>query len=268
MPRGERGGEPGEVASDGGGAARRWRALWRFFRPVLVVVGVAVFLRLFVVQLFVIPTDSMAPTLLVGDAIVVDKISYGLYLPFVERRVIEWGQPRRGDLVVFQRRRGGKDYVKRLVAVAGDTVRLEDNVLHIGGDAVTGPRAWQMSRCFEGEEPAPFDPADRGCRCVRRSEGAGGVDAGAARHTVQHLSRGCPGGRPGWPPTFPLGWEDAPRADGAVVVPDGFVFVMGDNRDRSRDSRAWGFVPRARVKGVVVYRWYSAYPGRSMEVPR
>jgi len=221
-------------------------------------VVLALLIRAFLFEAFKIPTGSMIPTLRVSDHIFVNKFTYGLRLPFTHHRLVELGAPRRGDVFVFSFPGDGpdhgKDFIKRVVGIAGDRVRMSGNVLQINGQPVPTEVLDASARCEDGT----FDA----CRCVRQRE-----RLGDAEYVTQHLA---PGGEsrycrntPDWPsadePAMiggPAGNPDFPE----VVVPEGHVLAMGDNRDNSSDGRYWGFVPIANAKGRAMVRWWP--PGR------
>lgn len=205
---------------------------------------------------FAIPSDGMAPTILIGDRVAV--------------RALAEGEPRRGDIIVYENAPApspllepdsrpdpflGEDYIHRVVAVAGDRVRLLATGLMLNGEPVESGRAY-------GECVVHFGGTDRSagskCGCERATE-----VFGARRWSVQYLGRDCATGamEPEWPAESSrarpyLGararnpdWPD-------VVVPAGNVLVMGDNRNASKDGRFTGFVAVERVRGKAVrVRW-------------
>jgi signal peptidase I len=190
-----------------------------------VAVGVALFLRAFVVEAFVIPSGSMIPTLEVGDRIFVDKSIYGLMLPLAQRKLTAGRMPERGEVAVFVPvDRQGDDLIKRVVAVGGDTVELRANLLVINGRAVSR-RALPGPCTVDGEPCAAFEETLDGRRYrVLQHEGSPPVDFGPLR------------------------------------VPAGHVFLLGDNRDNSADSRAWGSLPREHLKGRALFVWFPGGP--------
>jgi signal peptidase I len=169
---------------------------------------VALLLRSFVVEAYQIPSGSMIPTLQVGDHIWVNKLIYGVRLPFTDIKFgTHYREPRRGEIIVFSHpREPDKDLIKRVVAVGGDEVSMRDNVVYVNGVAVArkaeGPR-----RYFD------FDENDE--RWLERDGNAYDEELG------------------------------------------GQLFVMGDNRDNSSDSRYWGFVPLNLVRGRAMVVWWS-----------
>jgi signal peptidase I len=194
-------------------------SLWRgWVRPLtLIVLGLFAF-RSVVLDWNVVPTGSMNPTIVEGDRILVNKLAYDLKVPFLGWQVVRWGGPARGDIIVFDPPGEPDRYVKRVVAVGGDRVELRDNVLFING------------------QPAEYSDVASDVRAVRDwRPGWVGVEAVAGRAHAVLLGGDTPG----------------PTSFGPVVVPEGHYFVMGDNRDNSKDSRYFGFVPRANIHGRV-----------------
>ncbi|KAA1172000.1 signal peptidase I [Marinobacter salinexigens] len=187
--------------------------LSRSFFPVLAIVLV---LRSFLIEPFQIPSGSMLPTLEVGDFILVNKYSYGFRLPVVGTKVIEMGDPQRGDVMVFRYPKDGKtNYIKRVIGLPGDQIRYRDKQLFINGERV------------ENQFIARLPPVER-----RREE------LGNVEHDIYHTL-----GRPG------------ASGEGEWTVPDGHYFVMGDNRDNSNDSRYWGMVPDDLIVGKAFAIW-------------
>lgn len=235
-------------------------------------VALALLIRSFLFEAFSIPSGSMLPTLDIGDRLFVNKIGYGLYIPFSPSRLVHWDEPERGDIIVFEfqlegDRNDGEDYIKRVVAVAGDRVRLDDNVLYINGKAVE-TIAQPATECpiYDSSVDEPDLPSHT-CGCVQQIE----VN-GHQRYMTQHMRpdvagnlwEGCTN-HPDWPlrdgvdprPGRYYGeasenphWPD-------VVVPEGHVFVMGDNRDRSEDGRYWGLVEVDQIKGTAFVVWWA-----------
>lgn len=229
-----------------------------FFESITVAVLIALILRAFVLEAFKIPSGSMIPTLEVGDHIFVNKFIYGLRVPFTNLWFVQWGEgPERGDVIVFRYPRDQtKDYIKRVVAVAGDRIRVEGSDVFINGARLDREEP-QLLSYFEDAEPGQdlgFHQFQRAYAYPEKSRSE--PPAGYTVLYAAHLGERLP---------FPAG-EDLPGVDcvygepgrpsECVVLPE-HVFVMGDNRDNSSDSRAWGGVPMALVKGKAMFVWWS-----------
>jgi len=205
------------------------------FFPVIALVFV---LRSFVAEPFRIPSGSMIPTLVIGDLILVNKFTYGIRLPVIHSKVVELGDPQRGDVVVFRFPHNPRqDYIKRVVGLPGDQVGYLNRQLVLNGSPVTTRPLEQI-----------VDP-DRMQRYLQFSET---LDARAHRIILRE-SQGVPV-MPGFVHTHPLACRYG--AEGVVcTVPPGHYFVMGDNRDNSEDSRYWGFVPDENLVGRAFFVW-------------
>jgi len=166
----------------------------------------AILIRGFFFQAFEIPSGSMEPTLLIGDHILVNKFVYGIRIPFTNKRWPEFREPSRGDVVVFVYPEDrSKDFIKRVIAVGGDTVEIRDKKVLISGEVTKDPHASFQSDMFY----------------------PGHVHAGDNMKPIE--------------------------------VPKGSLFVMGDNRDNSYDSRFWGFVPLRDVLGEASIIYWSSH---------
>jgi len=201
-----------------------------------VAVAVALLLRAFVVEAFQIPSGSMIPTLEVGDHIFVSKFSYGLSIPFTDMKILQYAEPQRGDVIVFKFPQDhSTDYIKRVVGLPGDVIEMRQEELYINGKPV--PREKSDQPCDMGEVTEASErerPAGMFDECETWFE-----TLGTKRHeTIQEPGRGG-------------------RDFARTVVPPGRLFVMGDNRDNSSDSRVWGFVDFNLVKGRALIIWWS-----------
>lgn len=192
----------------------------RSFFPVLLAV---LLLRSFVVEPFRIPSESMLPTLIKGDFILVNKFAYGLRDPVFHQRFFGDGLPERGDVVVFRWPRDpSTDFIKRIVGVPGDHLVYRDKTLYVNGEVA-------MLEA-DGVYAAPGPSADVRYRMVEQ--------LGPVRHHV-------------------VIDPNRPSEDFELVVPPGQYFAMGDNRDGSFDSRGWGTVPEKNLVGRAFLIWMS-----------
>jgi len=171
---------------------------------ILVAIVLALFIRTFVIQAFKIPSGSMKETLLIGDHILVNKFIYGVKVPFLQTTIVPITNPKHGDIVVFKFPEDpSKDFIKRVIGVAGDVVEVRDKQVYVNSKLLNH-------------------------------------DFGI--HTDSDI--------------FPASVQ--PRDNfGPVVVPPHSLFVMGDNRDQSYDSRFWGFVDLKAVKGKALMIYWS-----------
>lgn len=202
----------------------------RSFFPVILAVLV---LRSFLVEPFRIPSSSMMPTLLIGDFILVNKYAYGVRLPVLNTKVIDIGEPQRGDVVVFKYPQNPSiDYIKRVIGVPGDRIDYRRKVLHING------------------EPTRQTPIGRYSGVGASAYENGALEIMEGLDEVEHSILVRPAA-----PDFASGCQQLLR--GAIMVPEGHYFVMGDNRDNSNDSRCWGFVPEENLVGRAFGIWMS-----------
>jgi signal peptidase I len=198
-----------------------------------VAVGLALLLRAFVVEAFKIPSGSMLPTLQIGDHLFVNKYLYGLRVPLTHRKFLEFREPRRGEVVVFiYPREEDKDFIKRIVGVAGDLIEVRQRQLFVNGRPI--PRSPVAGPCHYSDVQEGTGVWSEH-RCVEYLEELDGVRYRTIYDpTIGHY--------PNTPPTR---------------VPPRSVFVMGDNRDNSHDSRFWGPVPLDHIKGKAMFIWLS-----------
>lgn len=191
------------------------------FFPVIFVV---LMIRSFLAEPFRIPSGSMMPSLLIGDFILVNKFSYGLRLPVLNTKVVEFGEPARGDVIVF---RGPKqpdtNFIKRIVGLPGDKIEYRDKQLVINGEAV--------SQVPLGEFIGSGVNRDPEARMLLSEQLPG------REHKILLY--------PGRPNFGYESWE----------VPPGQYLVFGDNRDNSGDSRAFGFMPEENLVGKAMFVW-------------
>ena len=175
---------------------------------IIIAVILAMFIRTFVIQAFKIPSGSMKETLQIGDHILVNKFIYGVKIPFFNKTLIPVSEPKREEIIVFKYPEDpSKDFIKRVVGVAGDVIEVRDKELYVNNEL---------------QKDKPY-----------------------AIHVDPRILPGSLVNRDNF---------------GPVTVPENSLFVMGDNRDNSHDSRFWGFVDLKAVKGkalIIYWSWDS-----------
>ena len=178
--------------------------MMEYFEAIVWALVLTLFLRAFVIQAFRIPSESMVPTLLVGDFLFVNKFEYGPKIPFTHIRLPGLHLPRRGDVIVFQFPQDpSKDFIKRCIGTGGETLQIKDKHVFVDGKPLHEPYAIHS------------DPQVR-----------------------------------------PAGFEFRDNF-GPVTVEPGHLFMMGDNRDNSNDSRFWGPVKMDLVRGRAMFIYFS-----------
>ncbi len=207
--------------------------LWETVRSLLVVLAAVLCMRTFVLEATVIPTGSMENTILIGDHVFLNKLLFGPRIPYTEWRLPEIRSIHRQDIVAFRYPvNPSVMFVKRVIGVGGDVIRINNKKVYVNGQPLHEPYAsFQYSSEFMLRDnfPPPL-------REIDTLPAAWGLDPGWAHQMAQHIQK-----------------------DG-LHVPEGYLFCMGDNRDNSLDSRFWGFVPLDNVVGepLIVYWSYDA----------
>lgn len=216
-----------------------WVEYAKSFFPVILVVFL---LRSFLVEPFKIPSGSMIPTLQVGDFILVNKFTYGIRLPVISRKIININNPERGDVMVFHYPENPSiDYIKRVIGLPGDTIVYRGKQLLVNGVA--------QQQKSEGE----YNYVDNGLSFVHNNLYSEAL--GSHIHPILQ--------NPDMPALHAASVADFPKRDHCsytfdemrCTVPEGHYFMMGDNRDNSRDSRYWGFVPDRLIVGKAFLIW-------------
>jgi signal peptidase I len=203
------------------------RFLLGWVKVFLFSVGCFLVIRTFLVEAFKIPSGSMEHTLLVGDFLMVNKLAYGAEVPVAHSRFPSNREPKLGDVIVFKWPVDSTKYlVKRVVGTPGDTIGMRGGVLVRNGSAVREP---YVERTDAAEDPSSSDFQWQRPYLVR-----GAIEAGSYLPS-----------RDNW---------------GPLIVPKGMFFALGDNRDDSSDSRYWGFVPEAAIRGSPLFVYFSIDP--------
>jgi signal peptidase I len=212
-----------------------WVEYGASFFPVILLVFV---LRSFVVEPFKIPSGSMIPTLQVGDFILVNKFTYGIRLPVINKKIVSLSEPKRGDVMVFRYPEDPSlDYIKRVVGVPGDKVAYQNKRLTVNGQPLDTHRTddyLHPERLYYSKQ------------YVEKVDG------------IEHRTLNDDDA-----PAFISDASQFPHRDDCLynnagvicTVPPGNYFMMGDNRDNSRDSRFWGFVPEENIVGKAFFIW-------------
>ena len=226
-------GAAGDGEAEASLARRAWDQIW----PLAVAVLVALSIRAVVIESYYVPSESMLPTLLIGDHVFVNKFAYGARIPFTQTFLPSVRDPERGEIVVFALGRSAdgaicpidecpearvEGFVKRVVALPGDRVEYRRGALIVNGEPVSSVETGAL---FSDEAAREYS--------VKREDLEGCI------HEVLDL--------PGHP-----GLNHPP-----MVVPEGRYYLLGDNRDNSNDSRRWGTVRREELKGPVIFNYWS-----------
>jgi signal peptidase I len=183
---------------------KRKSTLREYAEAIIIAVVLTLVVRAFVVQAFRIPTGSMMDTLLVGDFLFVNKFIYGAKVPFTELRLPEVRRPRQGDIIVFKYPGDlRRDFIKRCIAVEGQTVEIRNKVVYVNGVPLDEPYVIHSDPRVFPKEISPRDNMD------------------------------------------------------PIYIPQGYFFMMGDNRDNSSDSRFWGPLDASLIKGKALILYWS-----------
>jgi signal peptidase I len=199
------------------------------FFPVLLFV---LTLRSFLFEPYQVPTGSMIPTIKIGDFILVNKFAYGLRLPVLGTKILDVGEPQRGEIMVFIPPHVNQYFIKRVIGLPGDTIRYENQRLSVNGELVA-------------EEFVSSVSVDTGIGPLD------GVLNSATYNGVTHATQHIPG-------------VNSSRGRSSWIVPAGHYFMIGDNRENSADSRVWGAVSEENIVGKAIAIWLHKDPGLNL----
>jgi signal peptidase I len=218
-----------------------WIEYPKSFFPIILIVFL---LRSFLVEPFKIPSGSMIPTLLVGDFILVNKFTYGLRLPVINKKILDINHPARGEVMVFRYPENPTlDYIKRVVGLPGDRVEYRNKRLSVNG---------QLLPVVKDDDYQYVDGGLSLVNSVRFWE-----TLGTHRHFII-VHPEAPVLQLAGVRQFPMRENCVYNEDGFnCLVPPGNYFMMGDNRDSSSDSRYWGFVPEQNIVGKAFLVWWN-----------
>ncbi len=200
-----------------------------WIEPFLIAAVVALFIRQFVAEAFKIPSGSMIPTLAIGDHLLVNKFIYGPRVPFTDIRIFSWKIPKRGEIIVFKYPENeSKNFIKRVVGLPGDKIEIKKGVLFLNDQ----PVVVKDQGFYEEKDQGTNSPFFEKARLLE--EELSGVN-----HKILYLR------------------DQTSHNFGPRLVPAESVFVMGDNRDNSQDSRVWGFVKYEKILGRAFILYWS-----------
>jgi len=201
-----------------------------WIEPFLIAAVVALFIRQFIVEAFKIPSGSMIPTLTIGDHLLVNKFIYGPRIPFTDNRLFTWKEPQRGEIIVFKYPENeDKNFIKRVIGIPGDKIEIKDGKLFINDQMVQVTSLGD----YEGKDQSGGAPFYNQPKLLDEQ-------LGTVKHHILYMRDQS-------------GYNFGPK-----IVPRDSVFVMGDNRDNSQDSRVWGFVKDNKILGralIIYWSW-------------
>lgn len=218
-----------------------WVEYPKSFFPIILIVFS---LRSFVIEPFKIPSGSMIPTLLVGDFIIVNKFTYGIRLPVINKKIIDMNEPKHGEVMVFRYPEDTSiDYIKRVVGVPGDIVTYQNKQLTVNDELVKLDHIGEYKYVESGQGYIYSNQFDEylgeNSHSILIDQEVRGLQFSSVRHFAYREN--CKYNRTGF----------------TCEVPEGNYFTLGDNRDSSSDSRYWGFVPEENIVGKAFMIWWN-----------
>ncbi|WP_432481269.1 signal peptidase I [Moraxella sp. ZY200743] len=254
------------------GQSENFLVRWAYeFLPILLLI---VIVRSFVIEPFTIPSSSMVPTLHTGDFVVVDKSSYGLRLPVTHTKILNTGSPERGDVAVFRYPlEPNMYYIKRVIGLPGDTVSYKDGNLSVNGEQVATKK---VEHGIDDELLNILMPKqiqnyvlsdDERARLGREEEKFAHYyqeSLGEHRYLVRYLGDLNSSSQGDFLKEVAPEVIASEGKEWSIQVPANQYFVLGDNRDSSKDSRYWGFVPEENLSGKATYIWMHKKPGLNL----
>ena len=244
------------------------------FRSFVTAIGLAIMIRIFIFEAYTIPSGSMIPTLAVGDYIFINKLAFGLWNPLSGEQGINWGMPDRGDVIVFDYPCDEKDYIKRVIAVEGDSIEVTpEGFVRLNGEWVSEPTKGVLKDYASYEPGINYQLNEHQVFLAKNPEEKVNF---SVLHRHPFIGNAENKSEPfDWSSRAPVYSEvtkkplpnylclkheqmvQLPQFTFPWKVPKEHVFVMGDNRDHSYDSRFWGFVPVDNIKGRASFIWLS-----------
>ncbi|QDK36828.1 signal peptidase I [Bdellovibrio sp. NC01] len=208
-------------------------------------VFIALFIRWGFIEAYVIPSGSMLPSLLIHDHIFVNKLTYGFRVPFSESWLVKFNEPKRGEVIVFKYPKDMSTFfIKRIVGEPGDKIYYENGTLYVNDKPV------------EKKVPANLEDFE----WLRDADFTRDGNINDAKNNYVEFTEALPPGKgesKGKDHAILLRKGDVYETFGPVTVPEDHLFVMGDNRMNSSDSRVWGFLPKQNILGRAMFVWLS-----------